>query len=143
MLIFRYIGKIPSFLYKKDYLCRQKDEKCQKISDIRTPAVIHYLSGIPDRVYSRPYSKRGNDRTLPPYRLNHTSNGTPVEHEHTYAEFQLLHQLSVIEIAGAALVFFLLAALLAATQTLLYHPVYPDYLLPVTGKLSLRAPPVA
>ncbi|MCC8197615.1 MAG: hypothetical protein LIP06_03325 [Tannerellaceae bacterium] len=78
-----------------------------------------------------------------PYHLNHTSDGTPVEHEHTYAEFQLLHQLSVIEIAGAALVFFLLAALLAATQTLLYHPVYPDYLLPVTGKLSLRAPPVA
>jgi len=89
---------------------------------------VHIVNGV-TIVHSHPYQK--------------SADGTPAEHEHNYAEFQLLHQLSVIEITGAALILFLLAALLTAAQVISRDPVYPDYLLPIIGKLSLRTPPVA
>ena len=87
---------------------------------------VHIVNGV-TIVHSHPYHK--------------TDDGQP-DHEHGYAEFQLLHQLSTIQISGAAFVSILLAAFLTTLFILRNNPVYPDYLLPVRGKLSLRAPPV-
>ena len=86
---------------------------------------VHIVNGV-TIVHSHPYQK--ND------------DGTPKE-EHNYAEFQLLHQLSTIQISGAAFAHVLIAALLAAYCILTNRPVYPAHLRPVLGKVSLRAPP--
>ncbi|MCD7936244.1 MAG: hypothetical protein LUG98_05230 [Tannerellaceae bacterium] len=56
---------------------------------------VHIVNGV-TIVHSHPYQK---------------SNGEPLEHEHNYAEFQLLHQLSSIEIGGAVCTLILLTAL--------------------------------
>ena len=74
----------------------------------------------------------------PPYQKN--DDGTPKE-EHNYAEFQLLHQLSTIQISGSAFAQVLIAAFIATFCVLSNRPVYPDHLRPVLGKVSLRAPP--
>jgi|GEM_PF-57052 len=55
---------------------------------------VHIVNGV-TIVHSHPYHK--------------TDDGRP-DHEHGYAEFQLLHQLSVLQITGAAFVAILLAA---------------------------------
>lgn len=55
---------------------------------------VHIVNGV-TIVHSHPYHK--------------TDDGRP-DHEHGYAEFQLLHQLSVLQIRGAAFVAILLAA---------------------------------
>lgn len=86
---------------------------------------VHIVNGV-TIVHSHPYQK--ND------------DGTPKE-EHTYAEFQLLHQLSTIQISGAAFAEILIAAFIAAFCVLSNRPVYPDHLRPVLGEVSLRAPP--
>lgn len=88
---------------------------------------VHIINGV-TIVHSHPYHK--------------TDDGRP-NHEHGYAEFQLLHQLSTIQIGGAAFVALLLAAFLTALFKVSCHPVYPDYLVPIQGKPSLRGPPVA
>ena len=49
---------------------------------------VHIVNGV-TIVHSHPYHK--------------TDDGRP-DHEHGYAEFQLLHQLSVLQITGAAFV---------------------------------------
>lgn len=87
---------------------------------------VHIVNGV-TIVHSHPYSK--------------TDDGRP-DHDHSYAQFQLLHQLSTVQIGGALLVSILLAAFLSVLYKLSCNPVYPDYLLPVKGKLSLRAPPM-
>ena len=51
---------------------------------------VHIVNGV-TIVHSHPYHK--------------TDDGRP-DHEHGYAEFQLLHQLSVLQITGAAFVAF-------------------------------------
>lgn len=86
---------------------------------------VHIVNGV-TIVHSHPY---------------HRSEGKPVNHEHTFAAFQLLHQLSVVQITGAAFSAILLNALHVDVHILLFAPVYPDHLIPVLGKLSLRAPP--
>ena len=86
---------------------------------------VHIVNGV-TIVHSHPYQK--ND------------DGTPKK-EHNYAEFQLLHQLSTIQISGAAFAQVLIAAFLATFCVLSTCPVYPDHLRPVLGKVSLRAPP--
>ena len=68
-------------------------------------------------------------------------DGTPAE-EHTFAEFQLLHQLASVEISGTAFTQILLNITPDSCQLLDCQPVYPDYLVPFHGHLSLRAPPV-
>ncbi len=78
---------------------------------------VHIVNGV-TIVHSHPYHK--------------TDDGRP-DHEHGYAEFQLLHQLSVLQITGAAFVAILLAA---------FAPVYPDYIVPFRGRRTLRAPPI-
>lgn len=87
---------------------------------------VHIVNGV-TIVHSHPYSK--------------TNDGRP-DHEHGYAEFQLLHQLSTIQISGAAFVSILLAAFLTLLYRISCNPVYPDFLTPIQGKPSLRAPPV-
>ena len=64
------------------------------------------------------------------------------DHEHGYAEFQLLHQLSVLQITGAAFVAILLAAFYSFIRNLSFAPVYPDYIVPFRGRRTLRAPPI-
>lgn len=63
-------------------------------------------------------------------------------HEHTLSLFQLLHQLSVLQIAGAVFGVFTLKLFLAFFRKQISRPVYPDHLLPVLGPASLRAPPM-
>lgn len=87
---------------------------------------VHIINGV-TIVHSHPYQK--------------TDDGRP-NHEHGYAEFQLLHQLSTLQISGAAFVALLLAVFLTALFRLSCNPVCPDYIAPVRGKQSLRAPPV-
>ena len=86
---------------------------------------VHIVNGV-TIVHSHPYQK--ND------------DGTPKE-EHNYAEFQLLHQLSTIQISGSAFAQVLIAAFIATFCVLSNRPVYPDHLRPVLGKVSLSAPP--
>ena len=86
---------------------------------------VHIVNGV-TIVHSHPYQK--ND------------DGTPKE-EHNYAEFQLLHQLSTIQISGGAFTHVLIALFITACCILANRPVYPDHLRPVLGKVSLRAPP--
>ena len=84
-----------------------------------------------DSFYPRSYSERGDDRPFPSYQKN--DDGTPKK-EHNYAEFQLLHQLSTIQISGATFAQVLIAAFLATFCVLSTCPVYPDHLRPVLGK---------
>lgn len=87
---------------------------------------VHIVNGV-TIVHSHPHHK--------------TDDGRP-DHEHSYAQFQLLHQLSVLQIAGAAFVAILLAAFYAYFRTLSYGSVEPDHAFPFRGKRSLRAPPL-
>ena len=87
---------------------------------------VHIVNGV-TIVHSHPYQK--ND------------DGTPKK-EHNYAEFQLLHQLSVLQITGAAFVAILLAAFYSFIRNLSFAPVYPDYIVPFRGRRTLRAPPI-
>lgn len=75
---------------------------------------VHIVNGV-TIVHSHPYHK--------------TDDGRP-DHEHGYAEFQLLHQLSVLQITGAAFVAILLAAFYSFIRNLSFAPVYPDYIVP-------------
>ncbi|WP_099464538.1 MULTISPECIES: hypothetical protein [Parabacteroides] len=88
---------------------------------------VHIINGV-TIVHSHPYQK--------------TDDGRP-DHSHNYAEFQLLHQLSTLQITGALFAAILLAALYSHIRTLSHSPVYPDYLIPFNGKCSLRAPPLS
>ena len=87
---------------------------------------VHIVNGV-TIVHSHPYHK--------------TDDGQP-DHEHGYAEFQLLHQLSTIQISGAAFVSILLAAFVTSLFILRINQVFKYFLFRVGGKLSLRAPPV-
>lgn len=78
-------------------------------------------------VHSHPYSKMDARRP---------------DHDDSYSEFQLLHQLSSVWIGGAAFVSLLLAAFLTVLYKLSFNPVCPDYLTPIQGKPSLRDLPV-
>lgn len=75
---------------------------------------VHIVNGV-TIVHSHPYHK--------------TDDGRP-DHEHGYAEFQLLHQLSVLQIRGAAFVAILLAAFYSFIRNLSFAPVYPDISFP-------------
>lgn len=87
---------------------------------------VHIVNGV-TIVHSHPYHK--------------TDDGRP-DHEHGYAEFQLLHRLSVLQITGAAFVAILLAAFYSFIRNLSFAPVYPDYIVPFRGRRTLRAPPI-
>lgn len=121
------------------YLCNKMMEYYRKYLRIALPALfiaylgcliafthVHIVNGV-TIVHSHPYSK--------------TDDGRP-DHDHSYAQFQLLHQLTTVQIGGAAAVSLLLAAFLTVLYKLSFNPVCPDYLTPVVGIPSLRAPPV-
>ena len=77
---------------------------------------VHIVNGV-TIVHSHPFHK--------------TDDGRP-DHEHGYAEFQLLHQFVAI----------LLAAFYSFIRNLSFAPVYPDYIVPFRGRRTLRAPPI-
>lgn len=87
---------------------------------------VHIVNGV-TIVHSHPYHK--------------TDDGRP-DHEHGYAEFQLLHQLSVLQVTGAAFVAILLTAFYYFIRNVSLLPVCLDYIVPFRGKRALRAPPV-
>lgn len=128
-----------SLLIKKyHYICSRMD-RFTKYLKIALPTLfiaylgcliafthVHIINGV-TIVHSHPYQK--ND------------DGTPGK-EHTYAEFQLLHQLSTVQISGAAFISVLIPAAEGSVFQILCPPVCAAYLCAVPGKLSLRAPPV-
>jgi len=86
---------------------------------------VHIVNGV-TIVHSHPYQK---------------TNGEPQDHEHNYAEFQLLHQLSTIEIGGAIGTLILLTAIckefhkpIKAEQTFIHNT-------PFLHAFSQRGPP--
>lgn len=129
-----------SLLIKKyNYICIRMD-RFTKYLKIALPTLfiaylgcliafthVHIINGV-TIVHSHPYHK--ND------------NGTS-GNEHTYAEFQLLHQLSTVQISGAAFISVLITTAEGSVFQILCPPVCMAYLCAVPGKLSLRAPPVA
>lgn len=86
---------------------------------------VHIVNGV-TIVHSHPYQKN--------------ADGTPKE-EHSYAEFQLLHQLSTVLVGGAAFMQLLIGVFGASFFVLFVCPDSPDRLRPVLGKVLLRAPP--
>ena len=86
---------------------------------------VHIVNGV-TIVHSHPYQT--NDEGLP-------------NHVHGYAEFQLLHQLSVLQVLGSSLTVAILTVFYSYSHKLSIIPVYPDYLIPFRGKRTLRAPP--
>ena len=97
---------------------------------------VHIVNGV-TIVHSHPYHKTDDHRPF----YDTGENGRS-DHEHGYAEFQLLHQLSVLQITGAAFVAILLAAFYSFIRNLSFAPVYPDYIVPFRGRRTLRAPPI-
>lgn len=87
---------------------------------------VHIVNGV-TIVHSHPYQT--NDEGIP-------------NHVHGYAEFQLLHQLSVLQVLGSSLIVALLAVFYSYFHKLTIVPVYPDYIIPFRGKRTLRAPPI-
>lgn len=86
----------------------------------------------------------------------HIEHGTTIVHSHPFAktsggashhhaslsEIQLFHVLSTISVEDGAVHPFRLQFYAIQITKIIETPVYPDYLVPVQGKLSLRAPPV-
>ena len=87
---------------------------------------VHIVNGV-TIVHSHPYQT--DDDGLP-------------SHEHGYAEFQLLHQLSVVQVLDSALAVVAIVVFYSYFHKLSIVPVYPEYLIPFFGKRTLRAPPV-
>ena len=86
----------------------------------------------------------------------HIENGTTIVHSHPFgkvkgganhhhdslSEIQLFHILTTISVEEGAVHAFHLDFHAKQIGEIVEIPVYPDYLAPVKGKLSLRAPPV-
>lgn len=87
---------------------------------------VHVVNGV-TIIHSHPY---------------HLPTDGHTGHEHTLSFFQLLQQLSVLQITGGLSAAFALKLFLAFLRKQLSRPVYPDHLLPILGPASLRAPPM-
>ena len=57
------------------------------------------------------------------------------------SEIQLFHLLTTVHVQDGAIHSLLLQIYVTPNYKIIDNPVYPDYLVPVLGKLSLRAPP--
>ena len=86
---------------------------------------VHIVNGI-TIVHSHPFEKN--------------ADGTPKEN-HNYAEFQLLHQLTHIQIEDAATVQIIISKAPNSCRLINTRPVYPAILRPFVGNISWRAPP--
>ena len=85
----------------------------------------------------------------------HVENGTTIVHSHPFeraadgtyhhhsslSEIQLFHLLTTVHVQDGAIHSLLLQIYVTPNYKIIDNPVYPDYLVPVLGKLSLRAPP--
>lgn len=88
---------------------------------------VHVVSGA-TVVHSHPYHRTDDDCP---------------DHEYGYAEFQSLHQLSVLRVTGVTFVVILLTALYSLIHNLPFAPVHPDYVVPSRGRRTLRASPIS
>lgn len=85
----------------------------------------------------------------------HVEGGTTIVHSHPFkqaadggghrhsslSEIQLFHQLATVQVQDGAIHPLLLQFYATPDYETIENPVCPDHLLPVLGKLSLRAPP--
>ena len=85
----------------------------------------------------------------------HVEHGTTIVHAHPFkktadgichhhsslSEIQLFHLLTTVHVQDGAIHSLLLQICVTPNYKIIDNPVYPDYLIPVLGKLSLRAPP--
>ena len=85
----------------------------------------------------------------------HVEYGTTIVHSHPFkktadgichhhsslSEIQLFHLLTTVHVQDGAIHSLLLQICVTPNYKIIDNPVYPDYLIPVLGKLSLRAPP--
>ena len=85
----------------------------------------------------------------------HVDNGVTIVHSHPFkktadgichhhsslSEIQLFHLLTTVHVQDGAIHSLLLQICVTPNYKIIDNPVYPDYLIPVLGKLSLRAPP--
>lgn len=85
----------------------------------------------------------------------HVERGTTIVHSHPFekaagsdghqhsslSEIQLFHQLTTVHVQDGAIHPLILQFYAIPNYKIIENPVYPDHLLPVLGKLFLRAPP--
>ena len=85
----------------------------------------------------------------------HVEYGTTIVHSHPFkktadgichhhsslSEIQLFHLLTTVHVQDGAIHSLLLQICVTPNYKIIDNPVYPDYLIPVLGELSLRAPP--
>lgn len=85
----------------------------------------------------------------------HVEYGTTIVHSHPFkqaadgschqhsslSEIQLFHLLTSVDVADGAVLLLALQFYVTPNYKIIENPVYPDHLLPVLGKLFLRAPP--
>lgn len=69
-----------------------------------------------------------------------TADGT-CHHHSSLSEIQLFHLLTTVHVEDGAVHSLLLQFYVTPNYKIIENPVYPDHLIPVLGKLSLRAPP--
>lgn len=86
----------------------------------------------------------------------HVEDGTTIVHSHPFrktadgtchhhsslSEVQLFHLLTTVHVQDGAVHPLQLHFYALPNYKIIENPVYPDHLIPVLGKLSLRAPPV-
>lgn len=65
----------------------------------------------------------------------------PTINHSSLSEIQLFHLLTTVHVQDGAIHSLLLQIYVTPNYKIIDNPVYPDYLVPVLGKLSLRAPP--
>ena len=88
-------------------------------------AHVHVVNGV-TIVHSHPFKK--------------TADGI-CHHHSSLSEIQLFHLLTTVHVQDGAIHSLLLQICVTPNYKIIDNPVYPDYLIPVLGKLSLRAPP--
>ena len=72
--------------------------------------------------------------------VERAADGT-YHHHSSLSEIQLFHLLTTVHVQDGAIHSLLLQIYVTPNYKIIDNPVYPDYLVPVLGKLSLRAPP--
>lgn len=89
-------------------------------------------------IYARPCREWHDD--CPSHPFERAADGT-YHHHSSLSEIQLFHLLTTVHVQDGAIHSLLLQIYVTPNYKIIDNPVYPDYLVPVLGKLSLRAPP--
>ena len=150
MLIFYISIKIPNYgivpKRKNNEICNRKRkiqnqdnrmDRLRKYLKIALPLLfisylgcliifthVHRVNGV-TIVHSHPYHK----------------NSDVPEKEHNMAEFQLLHQLSTIQIGDTSLHLVEIPTFFTTIRIIYNSPIYPGFIRPTLGHIHLRAPP--